>query len=196
MKTWMIENASQLTEGSFDWIELPSHEDIKSLLPGDLVRLSFKSTDPENTRNELLWVAIESSNEGKFEGLLSDVPLHFKGIELDDVIKFEETNIINFNVYRTGMGTPWVHAQECFVSRSVLEDGEKPSYVFWTPPEDAYDSGWMIQTQDDYINNDSDSVCVSLREVFNYDNSLRHILLQRKETSYYWDKEQQLWISD
>jgi hypothetical protein len=196
MNTWMIQDTKQLAENGLSGFEFPSHEDIESLSPGDLVRLSFKSTAPGMPCDELLWIDIESISEGKFKGFLSDISHYFEEIEVDDVIEFEETNIINFSFYNDGTGTSDPYFKGCFVSRSILEDGEKARFIYWIPPEEESESGWHVLAEDGsggYMDDPDNIFYVPLGEVVYYDNSFKQLLFLEKETAYFLDEEQ-IWV--
>ena len=84
----------------------------------------------------------------------------------------------------------------CSVTNRVLEDKEKPRYIFWAPSEDEDDSGWRIRAGDEneeYLNDPSNSQRVPLGEVVYHDDSFKHLLFLEKETAYLFD-EGQLWV--
>ena len=94
MNTWKIEDASQLALKYPTTFFLPSHEEIKSISPGDNVKVIFYPTDPKRV-TERMWIMVESINNGKFVGVLKSAPAFLEELETGDVIAFEENNIID-----------------------------------------------------------------------------------------------------
>jgi hypothetical protein len=197
MNTWKIEDASQLALENPTTFFIPSPDDIKSISPGKDVKLIFTSTDPEESCGERVWVQVETANDGKFTGFLNNVPGCFKDLEYGDTIAFEGKNIIDVNFSRVETDTSEPYFKGCLVPYSVLEDGEKPRFISWEPPEEEFDSGWCVLAgdgPDDPMNTTDNLTYVPLGEVVYYDNSFKHLLFLDKEISYYWDEEEQIWI--
>ena len=196
-KTWTIEDAGQLALENPTTFFTPSPDDIKSISPGENVKLIFIPTDPEESCGERMWVQVESANDGKFTGFLNSAPVCFKDLEYGDTIAFEGKNIIDVNTNRLDRSDPFFKA--CFVSRSILEDGKKARFIYWIPPEEESDSGWCVLAEDGsggYMDDPDNVFCVPLGEVVYHDNSFKDLLFFEKETAYFWyeDEEEQLWV--
>jgi hypothetical protein len=196
MKTWKIEDASQLAIDNPTTFFTPSPEEIKLLSQGDIVKLIFYPVDPEESCGERMWVGIESANDDIFTGRLINVPV-MQCMEYGELIEFGEKNIIDISADSLGRSEPYL--KRCLVSNRVLKDGEMPHYIAWAVPENNIDSGWLILSGDEeegYMDQDSNLTHIPLCMIVNHDDSFKHLLHIDNETAYYWyeDENEQCWV--
>jgi hypothetical protein len=191
MKTWKIEDAGQHILSRIVGYWPPSHEDIKSLSPGDNAMLAFCPNDTSIPGSELQLIKIVSVSLDKFTGIFEGVSHYFKDLEEGVLIEFEVKNILHATNWHSQLYT--TINNRCLISNRALVGEEMPHYISWTPPDNANDSGWLFLSDD---KDDSNLHDIPLGNVINhfdlYDLFVERLYLE-EETRYHWNEEDHLW---
>jgi uncharacterized protein YegJ (DUF2314 family) len=72
--------------------EIPSRAEIKTLKPGDLVKLCFEE---DGLYSERMWVNIISNKGDEFRGILDNQPFGLSTVKYRDIVKFNSKHILS-----------------------------------------------------------------------------------------------------
>jgi hypothetical protein len=135
---------------------LPSENEVLALVPGDQVKLLFRSIPPSpKFEVERMWVTITAIDSDGVRGELDNVPFDMPQICLGDALSFRRSDVIDI-IWSDDRGARpppapprrW-YWDRCLVDECVLYAGAKVQYLYREEPEhdeDEYqDSGWCIR---------------------------------------------------
>lgn len=181
MPTWHLVDADPVAAENPYTFYKPSRELIKRVRPGEVVKLIFRfeSDDPEAPRAERMWVLVDELRpDGSFCGRLNNEPRHIIDLKVDDVVTFQPCHVINTE-HDDEDNLVERYIKRCFVTKRVLEDGQRVGYLYREEPDEENDSGWRITANDEtdeYMANSENLAYVSLGAVLSRDDSFRELL--------------------
>lgn len=140
---------------------IPSREERESLRPGDLAKLLFELIDPQAGQpgGERMWVEVVSSADGRYTGVLANVPSAITTITAGDPVEFGPEHVIS-----TLESWPLLE-KKMFVSRRSQVDDVRPSYVYREDPDNEQDSGWRALVGDESVQEVDDPSNVLLQDL-------------------------------
>jgi hypothetical protein len=172
---------------------LPSENELLSVVPGDLVKITFESIPPSAEWGaERMWVIVTGVDGDVLTGTLDNEPADIPQLKPGDVVRFQRGHIIDID-WADDRAIPPPPAPErrwywerCFVDDQILDARLKVEYLYREEPgppaeDDAYpDSGWRFRcdtrglTDAEY---DSPSVSyIAVGKVLNADDSWLHLI--------------------
>ena len=137
---------------------LPSVNELLALVPGDQVKLLFRSI-PASPKFEVerMWVTITTVGDDLLQGELDNVPFDMPQIGLGDAVRFQRSDVIDITWSSDRPTSPppapprrW-YWERCLVDLCVLYDNAKVHYLYREDAvqhehDDEYpDSGWRIR---------------------------------------------------
>lgn len=202
---WTLDDPTELIKEAPYTFFVPSRQMIKLLVPGDLVKLIFRSSVPREKWNaEKMWVEITDIAGDAFTGKLANDPYDMPQIKAGDEIKFNGQYIVDLIVVKPERLTSeqvlkiaperrefW---DRCLVDDCVLYDKILVGYLYREEPENLYnedkfkDSGWRIRgdgrgsTELQCANRKTSFV--ALGAVLNRDDSWLHLIDEEVGIAY------------
>lgn len=179
-KGWWLDDAYAIAEQAPYSFWIPSRSVVGQLKPGNQVKLifCFDSEDPQTPRAERMWVDVDDISDGAFTGSLDNEPLYMTQLSLGDTVPFEARHIIDTDIEDPSARDFERYFKRCFVTHRILEDGEKPRYVYRESPDRDDDSGWRFlagDESDEYMDDASNSSYIAVGKILNLDRSLVEI---------------------
>ena len=192
--SWRLDDAARIAAENPYTFYKPSAEAIALLRPGNRVKLifAFESDDPAPARAERMWVRISHIEGERFHGALNNDPLYIHDLEHTDPVEFEARHIIETDVDDPRPDPTAPYWPRCFVTKRVLDDGERVDYLYREPPDSEDDSGWRIlagDETDEYMDDPGNIAYVSLGAVLSKDDSFRDLLDTPAPCAYWRDAE-------
>ena len=181
MPSWHLEDADPIAAKNRYTFYKPTRELIARVRPGEVVKLifCFSSDDSVAPRAERMWVVVdEVLPDGSFRGRLNNDPRHIQDLMLNDPVSFQPCHIINTQ-HDDDDNLVERYIKRCFVTRRVLDDGERVGYLYREEPDEENDSGWRITANDEteeYMADSKNLAYVSLGAVLSRDDSFRDLL--------------------
>jgi hypothetical protein len=181
MPSWELVDADRIASENPYTFYKPSRALIAQVRPGEVVKLifGFTSEDPEAPGAERMWVLVdELLPDGSFRGRLNNEPRHITDLKLDDPVSFQPCHVINTERDDSD-NLVERYIKRCFVTKRVLDDGQRVGYLYREDPDEENDSGWRITANDesdDYMSNSKNLAYVSLGAVLSRDDSFRELL--------------------
>lgn len=181
MSSWRLVNADVIAAENKYTFYKPSREVIAKVVAGEVVKLIFQfdSDDHDAPAAERMWVLVdEVKGEGQFKGRLNNEPMYIKDIKLDDPVDFDASHIINTE-HDDDNNIVERYIKRCFVTKRVLNEGQRVGYLYREEPEEERDSGWRItsNTESGEYMDDADNLAyVSLGAVLSRDDSFIELL--------------------
>lgn len=194
---WWLDDAERIARENPYSFWRPSKSVIGRLRPGSQAKLifCFDSDDPEAPRAERMWVTIEENEQGIFKGALDNEPKYMTQIALGDPVQFHARHIIDTDIEDPSAREFEQYFKRCFVTHRILEDGEKPRYVYREAPDGEDDSGWRILTGDeidDYMDDARNTSYIAVGKILNLDGSLISIF-NEPTGQWSWNESKELW---
>lgn len=176
---------------------LPSKAVLEQLRAGNHAKLifCFDSDDPQAPRAERMWVTIKEVHSGIYNGSLDNEPEYISQLRLGDPVKFEARYVIDTDIEDPSAKEFEQYFKRCFVTHRIIEDGEKPRYVYREPPDNENDSGWRFfagDESDEYGDDPSNISCIAVGKVLNRDRSLIEIF-HETNGRWSWDERTASW---
>lgn len=197
MKSWQIEDITELAKENKYTFYIPPKSVIEKLEKGNLARMIFlfESDNPEAPRAERMWVEIKERNGDKFKGYLTNMPLYIEDLTIGDEIEFETKNIIDSDLKNKEEDLVEKYIHRCFVTNEVNKKKRKIKYLYreeslGEQKEGIYDSGWRIMAGDesqDYMDDKNNFQILSLGYVLNIDDTIIDILDEPIGSQFEWD---------
>lgn len=146
MKTYQLEDASQLAAKSKYTFYKPSQAVIDKIKVGECVKLIFSPADDSWPSGERMWVQVCKIEHGNFAGRLVNKPVVVTGIKFQDHVDFQACHIIATQHDGEDPAGNLVDrfSARCFVSNRILRDGARVGFLSRDEPLDEDDSGWFI----------------------------------------------------
>ena len=180
-RSWNLENAQKIADEFPYTFYKPSGEVVSQLKVGNQVKLifEFESDDPEAPRAERMWVEITVVKHGVFSGYLNNDPEYIKDLKYKDPIEFSEYHIIDTDLDDPVPSITEKYIKRCFVTHNILYEGRPVGYLYREESDYDDDSGWRFTAgdeTDEYMEDASNSSCVSLGAVLREDDSILSLL--------------------
>jgi hypothetical protein len=194
---WWLDDARVIAHQNPYSFWLPSKSILERLMPGNHAKLIFRfdSDDPEAPKAERMWVAINEVKNGVFRGSLDNEPRYMTQIQLGDCVTFETRHVIDTDIPDPSAREFEQYLKRCFVTHRVLEDGQKPRYVYREAPDREDDSGWRYlagDESDEYMDNAQNTFYIAVGKVLNLDRTLIEIF-NEPEGRWSWSEATMTW---
>ena len=180
-RSWWLADAEKLANEYPYTFHKPSSKAVGLLKPEDGVKLVFRfdSDDPAAPSAERMWVEITSVSGTKFEGSLDNEPKYLKDLKCSDPVTFEAKHIIQVSIDDPVPSTTDKYLLRCFVTRRIMNDGQKIGYLYREEPDRDEDSGWRFlcgDESDEYMDDSENTSLVSLGAVLREDDAVLDLL--------------------
>lgn len=159
MAEWELEDVERCAQENPASFFIPTRAERRSQRIGDLVRLHFLLRVPiaGAPRAERMWVEVtqDLAGDGRYRGVLTNVPGFLQDVHQGDEIAFEPRHIARTLIKQ---GDPrWVDCaeQRAMVSEMAFLPGEMIRFAYRENPDHSEDSGWRLFTgheKEDYVN--------------------------------------------
>ncbi len=164
---------------------VPSDAEKAALVPGDLVKLMFRSLSPHNG-TERMWVTFQGRDEVGAFGQLDNQPLDIPGLTAGDIIRFQDHHIVSvWEPKVDDISHEDRMFARCHVDPRILNGGarigrieRRSAWRTWRPwRKDRWpDTGWYIYANDNTRPRSRDMRYVAIGVVLNQDDSIRPYL--------------------
>ena len=147
---WELEDVEPCAQAHADTFFLPALTERTTQRVGDLVRLHFILRTPASDapRAERMWVEITHAlaDDGRYRGVLTNVPGFIKDIRQGDELAFEPRHIARIMIKKDD--PRWVECaeQKAMVSAMAFAAGELVRFAYREKPDRLDDSGWRMFT--------------------------------------------------
>lgn len=185
---------------------LPSETERLAVLPGDLVKLIFRSIPVSDEWDaERMWVIVTAADGARLTGTLDNDPLDMPRLRAGDRVTFTRGHIIDID-WSGDRAVPPPKAparreywDRCFVDDQILEGRLKVEYLYREEPDppregDTHpDSGWRFRcdtrglTEQEYENPSFSYIAIG--KVLNADDSWLHLIDAPVGSAYLRDWE-------
>lgn len=192
-KSWWLADAQKLAAEFPYTFHKPSAAAISLLRVADEVKLIFRfdSDDPDAPNAERMWVAIKEISGTTFHGLLDNDPVHIQDLKCGDPVTFAAKHIIQVSIEDPVPSQTDRYLPRCFVTRRILDDGQKIAYLYREQPDRAEDSGWRFLAGDEteaYMDDPANICRISLGAALRADDSILHLLESPVGSSFELDR--------
>jgi hypothetical protein len=179
--SWRLNDAAIIAAENPYTFYKPSADAIALLRPDNLVKLifAFDSDDPAAPAAERMWVKIARLEGDRFHGVLDNGPRHIFDLKCGDPVEFAACHIIDTDIDDPHPDPTARYWPRCFVTRRVLDGGDRVGYLYREQPDSKDDSGWRIMAgdeTDEYMDDPKNISYVSLGAVLKQDDSFRDLL--------------------
>ncbi|MDI1295132.1 MAG: DUF2185 domain-containing protein [bacterium] len=189
--TWSVEDPRPIQKEAPYTFFLPTTEDITALRPGDLVKLTIKSSPPGIEYDaERMWVILDSRGPKEWQGRLDNSPSDMPQLQAGDQICFQPHHIIDLQFEGEREVPEQIPVRQywdrCLVDNCVVDDGVPVHYIYREAADlaqkgDRYpDSGWRIRG--DYRATSDDDLSkrpmeyIAIGKVLNADDSWLYLI--------------------
>ncbi|WP_230515267.1 DUF2185 domain-containing protein [Teredinibacter turnerae] len=198
-KTWELEDVTKIAKNAPYTFYIPSNAVLESLSVGNIVKLMF-SCDVENDKGwsaERMWVIITKKEGSKYTGTLDNDPYYIPDLKYQEVIEFDETNIMQTDIKDTAPNLVEKYLPRCYVTSEVLKELKPVGQLYREQPEESEEnySGWNIfsgEETEEYLNDSGNWNYVSLGAVLNKCSRFIDVLdLEDYKNEYVWSENTQ-----
>ncbi|MBD7913214.1 immunity protein Imm33 domain-containing protein [Clostridium cibarium] len=168
---------------------VPSKEEIKNIRIGDLVRIVYKLENSLNNRfmDERVWVEIIEFKGTKFIGKFEGNGSQKTKLKKGDIISFEVNNITTVKRKEENI----IDENKSVIITNKAIEHRQVNWIVRTTPLNKEDSGWQLFYGDEeyeYLDDSSNLIATSIKEVLNFEPLLEDIFLSRFDSAEYNSK--------
>ncbi|WP_143315224.1 DUF2185 domain-containing protein [Clostridium sp. HBUAS56017] len=168
---------------------VPSKEEIKNIRIGDLVRIVYKLENSLNNRfmDERVWVEIIEFKGTKFIGEFEGNGSQKTKLKKGDIISFEVNNITTVKRKEENI----IDENKSVIITNKAIEHRQVNWIVRTTPLNKEDSGWQLFYGDEeyeYLDDSSNLIATSIKEVLNFEPLLEDIFLSRFDSAEYNSK--------
>jgi hypothetical protein len=181
MPSWQLADADQIAADNPYTFYKPTRELIQRIAPGETVKLIFRieSPQPRAPGAELLEVRVDAVHAtGQYTGQLALGSAWLADLPVGAPVAFDASHIVSC---AHDVADPQLlsYARQCYVTRRLLNDGQRVGYLYREAPDAPNDSGWRFTANDEseaYMADPNNSARVSLGVLLSHDNSCLGLL--------------------
>ncbi len=194
-QNWTLGNAQERAAAAPYTFHMPSKEAIALLRPGDHAKLIFElaAPHPNGPGAERMWVEITVTTKWGFVGILDNVPQDVENLSLGSTVEFEPHHIIAVSIPDPVPSSTDRWLARCVVTKSILSDRKRVTYLYREQPIREEDSGWRLTASEDamHLNDPENFSIVSLGAVLNCDDRMLALLDRRAPVAFEWNDERE-----
>lgn len=173
---------------------IPEDQHISSIEVGSLVKLIFimKETAEDGCRAERMWVRIQKIQGNSYIGVLDNDPYYLKTVKAGTEIKFCRKHIAEIYVSDIGFDEEKI----AILTKRAFDERQINWVVRSVDLYNEQDSGWQLfygDEDDEYLNEPSNSMVVSLKNVLTFEPLLEEVF-RSNGSSYEYDSKKNCFV--